>query len=258
MLRRLLFLITAASLALAACSSAAPAGAPTLTDPKDILTKSALTLKDIKTAHLHADVTGTISLDLTGSGTPSSIDLKGTNADGDIDLANKKIHVGLTAPALLNVALDLIVIGNDTYTKVSLLGPKYTKTTSTDSSDPAAAASDPQKIIDQINSFLNTPGVAPTKQADEKCGNVNCYHVTLNLTSDQLSGVTGGLTSAAPSGNGTLDVWVQQTDLRPAKLVIGANMGDQGNVSVTIGLSNYDAPVTINPPADSDIQPAAS
>src|SRR6185312_9920756 len=115
--------------------------------------------------------------------------------------------------------------------------------------------------IDELNKFLNQPGVAPTKQADEKCGDKDCYHVSLNLTSDQLSGVTSGLGSAAPSGTGTVDVWVQKTDMRPAKLTIAANAGDQGTVNVTTTLSNYDQPVTINPPADSDIaapSPASS
>ena len=194
MFRRLLFLATAATVAFSACSSGTPA-APALTDPKEILTKSVLTLKDVKSMHLHADVSGVVKLDLTGTGKPADLDLKGTNADGDVDIVNKKVHLTLSAPALLNVTADIIVIGNDTYTKVSLLGPKYTKTTST-GSDASSAASDPQKIIDQINSFLNTPGVAPTKQADEKCGDKDCYHVSMNLTSEQLAGITSGLASA--------------------------------------------------------------
>jgi hypothetical protein len=257
MFRRLAYLGAAAAVAFAACTSGTPA-APPLTDPKDILTKSAQTLKDIKSMHLQADVTGAIKLDLSGSGSPASIDLKGTTASGDIDIANKKAHVTLSAPALLTVTADIIVIGNDTYTKVSLLGPQYTKSTSTDSGDPAAVAADPQKAIDEINKFLNTPGVAPTKLADEKCGDKDCYHVSMNLTSEQLGGVTDGLGSGAPTGTGKLDIWTQKDNLRPAKIGITAEAGDQGTVSVTLTLSNYDAPVTISAPADSDIAPAAS
>jgi hypothetical protein len=257
MFRRLVYLGAAAAVAFAACSSGTPA-APALTDPKDILTKSVLTLKDVKSLHLQADVSGSVKLDLSGSGSPASIDLKGTTASGDLDIANKKAHVNLSAPALLNVTADIIVIGKDTYTKVSLLGPQYTKTTSTDSGDPTAVAGDPQKAIDEINKFLNTPGVAPTKQADEKCGDKDCYHVTMNLTSEQLGGAIGGLGSGAPTGTGTVDVWSQKSDLRPAKVAITANMADQGTVTVTLTLSNYDAAVTINPPADSDIAPSAS
>jgi hypothetical protein len=255
MFRRLLVLGTVATIALGACSSGAPA-APALTDPKEILTKSVLTLKDVKSFHLHADVEGSVKLDMSGSGNPAAIDLKGTTADGDMDMTNKKFHMGLSAPALLGLTADIFVVGDTTYTKVSLLGDKYQKTVSTSSGDPAAVAGDPQKAIDEINKFLNTPGVAPTKQADEKCGDKDCYHVSMNLTSDQLGGVTSGLGSGAPTGTGTLDVWTQKGDLRPAKVAIGATMGDQGNVKVTLTLSNYDAAVTVNAPADSDVAPS--
>ena len=257
MFRRLLFLATAATLAFSACSTAAPA-APALTDPKDILTKSVATLKDVKSFHLHAEVSGTVKLDLSGSGNPAALDLKGTTADGDIDIANKKIHASFAAPALLGVTGEIIVIDKTTYTKVSLLGPNFSKTTSAAGSDPASAATDPQKAIDELNKFLNQPGVAPTKLADEKCGDKDCYHVSLNLTSEQLSGVTGGLSSGAPNGTGTVDVWVQKSDLRPAKLIINATSGDTGTVAVTMTLSNYDGPVTVTAPADADVQPAAS
>jgi hypothetical protein len=258
MFRRLLFVITAAMVALAGCSSApaAPTASP-LTDPKDILTKSVLTLKDIKTMHLHADVSGTVKLDLTGSGSAGALNLQGTTADGDLDVTNKKVHISFAAPALLGVTGDIIVLDKTTYTKISLIGPKYTKTESTSTDDPISSATDPQKTIDEVNKFLNTPGVAPTKLADEKCGDKDCYHVSMNLTSEQLGGVTG-LASSTPSGTGKVDVWVQRNDLRPAKLAVDVNMGDMGTATVTLTISNYDAPVTVNAPADADIAPAAS
>jgi hypothetical protein len=257
MFRRLLFVATAATVAFAGCTST-PA-APALTDPKDILTKSVLTLKDIKSMHFHADVSGTVKLDLTGTGNAGALDLKGTTADGDIDISNKKLHISFGAPALLGVAGDVIVIGDTTYAKVTpFLGTKYMKSTSTSSTDPITSATDPLKTIDEINKFLDTPGVAPTKQADEKCGDKDCYRVSMNLTSEQLSGVTSGLSSAAPTGTGKIDVWVQKNDLRPAKISVDATAGDQGTVNLTMTISNYDAAVTVNPPADADIAPAAS
>src|SRR3954453_8800650 len=258
MFRRLAVVATVATIALGACSAAPPA-APALTDPKELLTKPVTSLKDVKSFHLASDVSGNVKLDLTGTGNAAPLDLKGTTAQGDVDITNKKAHVSFSAPAFLGLAGDIIVIGNDTYTKVTpFLGDKYQKSTSTDSSDPAAAATNIQQTVDELNKFLNQPGVAPTKLADEKCGDKDCYHVSLNLTSEQLSGVTSGLGSGAPTGNGTVDVWVQKTDLRPAKFTIAANAGDQGTVSVVTTLSNYDQPVTINPPAATDIAPAAS
>ncbi len=257
MFRRLHFLATAATVAFSACSTAAST-APALTDPKDILAKTVVTLKDVKTFHMHADVSGSVKLDLSGSGNPGALDLKGTNADGDMDIANKKFHLSFGAPSLLGVTGDLIVIDKTTYTKISLLGPKYTKSESTAGADPVSAATDPQKMIDELNKFLNQPGVAPTKLADEKCGDKDCYHVSMNLTSEQLSGVTSGLGSGAPTGSGTVDVWVQKTDNRPAKFTVNANAGDTGTIAVTLTISGYDAPVTVTAPADTDVAPAAS
>jgi hypothetical protein len=254
MFRRLSFMIAAAALVLSACSSAAST-APALTDPKDILTKTVAALKDVKTMHLRADVTGSVKFDPTGSGSAGAIDLKGTTLEGDIDLGNKKLHLAFAAPGLMGVTGDLILIDQVSYVKVSLLGPKYSKSTSTDTSSPT----DPQNLVNSVNEFLSKPGVAPTKLADEKCGDQDCYHVSLNLTSDQLGSVIpSGLESAAPTGSGTVDVWVRKNDLRPSKVNINATGGDMGTVAVALVFSAYDAAVTVNPPADADIEPAAT
>ena len=119
----------------------------------------------------------------------------------------------------------------------------------------ARCATDPQKTIDEINKFLNTPGVAPTKQADEKCGDKDCYHVSMNLTERAARRRhAAGLAPAPPTGTGTVDVWVQKNDLRPAKVTIAANAGDQGNVDRRPDDHELRRqPVTINPPAESDI-----
>jgi hypothetical protein len=258
--RRLLFLATAAAVAFGACST--QSSGPSLTDPREILTKSVLTIKDMKTVHLRADASGQVKLDLSNSGKPTSLDLKDTMAELDLDIPAKKAHLSFSSAVLPGLSADVIVLGQDTYTKISLLGPKYTKSTST-SAGPAAsaavAAADPQKIVDGLNQFLATPSVAPTKQADEKCGDKDCYHVSLNLTSDQINGAVGGtLGTSAPTGSGTVDVWVQKDDLRPAKLTVAASGGDQSNVIITITFTKYDAPVTINPPPETEVNPAAS
>ena len=76
MLRRLAFLIAGAAIVVGACSSGAPA-APALTDPKEILTKSVATLKDVKSFHLKADVGGEVKIDLTGQGSAGgALDLR--------------------------------------------------------------------------------------------------------------------------------------------------------------------------------------
>ena len=256
MFRRLAILVASAAVIVGACSAAPPA-APAITDPKEILTKSVLAMKDVKSFHFKADVNGEVKLDLTGQGAAGgALNLQGTTAEGDVDIANKKAKVAFAAPAIFGVTGDVVQVGNDTYTKVSLLGDKYQKTTS-DASDPGAAAGDPQKAIQELNELLNKPGFAPTKQADEKCGDKDCYRVSLTMTSEQLSGaIPGGIggASAAPDGNGTLDLWVQKDNLRPAKLALAINAAEMGTVNVTVAFTNYDAAVTIDAPSADQVQ----
>ena len=251
MLRRLVFLVAGAAIVVGACSSTP--SAPALTDPKEILTKSVTSVKDVKSFHFKADVSGQLKIDLTGQGSAGgALDLQGTTAEGDLDIANKKAKLTFGAPALFGVTGELIQIGNDTYTKVSLLGDKYQKTTS-DAGDVGEVAGDPQKAIQELQDFLNKPGIAPTKLPDEKCGDKDCYHVSLNLTADQLGDSIGGALggSAAPEGSGTLDLWVQKDNLRPAKLSVVVDAGDMGKITVNVAFTNYDASVSISePPAD--------
>ena len=255
--RRSLFLVAAATVAIAACTTSTPA-APALTDAREILTRSIGTFKDVKSLHLHADVSGAVKIDLSGTGNGGSVDLKGTTADGDIDIANKKAHLSFGVPLLFGVTGDLILIDQTTYMKISLLGPKYEKSEPKPGAVASAAPMDVQKVIDEMSKFLDQPGVSPTRQADEKCGDRDCYRVSLNLTSAQLGNVTDALGSAVPSGTGTIDVWVQKNDLHPVKMTIAADGGDQGTIAVTLTMSNYDAPLTINAPPDAEIAPSAT
>lgn len=224
-LRRPLFLVAAATVAIAACSSGTPA-APALTDAREILTRSIGTFKEVKSLHLHADVGGQVKIDLSGKGNGGPVDLKGSTADGDIDIANEKAHSSFGVPLLLGVTGDLIVIGQTTYMKISLFGTKYEKSEAKPGPAASTPAMDVLKAIDEVGKFLDQPGVSPTRQADEKCGDRDCYRVSLNLTSAQLGNVTSALGSAAPSGTGTVDVWVQKSDLHPVKMTITAEGGD--------------------------------
>ena len=103
LIRRLLVLIAAMSMVLAACGS--PAASP-LTDPKDILSKSIVALQGTKSAHVHVDLSGSFKADLTGTwNSPRRSTLAGTTADLDLDIANKAVHVAAAMPALLGVTL---------------------------------------------------------------------------------------------------------------------------------------------------------
>lgn len=156
-------------------------------------------------------------------------------------------------PALLNLTGELIQIGQTSYVKTSLTGDQYQKQESSDV--PIDEATDPAESLDELQQFLDQPGVSPTKVADAKCGdNKDCYQVEIDLTSDELA----ALASEAPEmgaelgdANVKMTFGVEKDSLRMSKLVVSVNAGDTGALDVTVDLTKWDENVSISePPAD--------
>ena len=248
-----IFLALLAVVAIGACN-AAPS-APALTDPKEILAKTVLSLKDVKTIDAKGELAGTFS----AAGT--SLDLKGTTFNLQADIPGKKVKASATVAALFNTTAEAIFVDQALYFKV--LGPlaaqigadpsgKYKKV---DAPTPSAGASgditDPQKAIDEFKAQLDKLPSAPTKGPNEKIGDQDTYHTTIKVTSDELKALSP---SQAPSLDTpftmNVDVWSRTNDLRPAKLVLGIDAGTQGNATLTFTMT-YDSGVSIAaPPAD--------
>ncbi|HKG57264.1 MAG TPA: hypothetical protein VKA85_08450 [Candidatus Limnocylindrales bacterium] len=259
--RRLLALLAVLGLLVVVAGCQGAPVAPALTDPKDILTRSVLSLKDVKTIQIKGELSGTASV--PGSG---SIDLKGTTLDVSADIPAKKAHVGLSAPSILGTAADVIAVDNAVYLKVT--GPlaamagadptgKYKKTdvSAVASSDPGNVATDPQKAIDEFKAALDKLP-APTKAADEKCGDKDCYHINIKVTDKDLAALDP---TAASSLGGTpvtvnVDVWPQKDNLRPAKLGFTVDAGTMGTFTLTFTMT-YDQSVSISAPSADQIAP---
>lgn len=254
MTRRVSAALAAVAFILVACGGPA---APALTDPKEILTQSVMSLKDIKTISISGKLEGQVAVPDMGS-----MPLDNTTMSLAADIAAKKASVVLDAPSFLGTKVEAIVIDQAAWYKIA--GPlaalagadptgKYTKV------DTGAAASaapvdptDPQKAIDELRKALDELPSAPTKQADEKCGDVDCYHVNIALTGDQLAEMG---TAGAEGFSLTFDVWSRKDNLRPAKLVFAMNGGEQGTVTATFDMT-YDGTVTVTePPADQVVTP---
>ena len=258
MRRRFIVLLASCAIVLGACGTSTPA----LTDPREILSKSALALKDVKTYHVQLDLSGKVTADLTGTGSNSQLDLAGTTATLDVDVAAGKFKATGLAPAFLNSGGEVIVADGAAYYKIT--GPfattdKYTKIAipalPIPSTPPAASPSsslNPQAVIDELNKALDRLPTPPTKGADEKCGDVDCYHVTIHLTAADIAKLSSPepLPSGMESIDVSVDVYTRKPDLRPAKIALSVNAGAQGSVVVTM-TATYDQPVTIAaPPAD--------
>ncbi len=250
MSRRLALLFALITSFVIACSGA-PA-APPLTDPNEILVKSAEALAKAKSVHFAASLNGTFSGDLMGTGQDTEFKLDGTTAEGDVDIANKKVRVTFSVPALLGLNGEVIQIGQNTFMKTSLTGANYQKQTSAEI--PVDEVADPAKAAEAVREALQTPGLTPTLAAEARCGDKDRYQVEIDLTSEEIA----ALASAAPDtgtdlSEATMKITfsVEKDTLRLAKVVVSVSAGAAGSVDLTIAMTKWDEAVTINePPAD--------
>jgi hypothetical protein len=247
----LLAILATLAVVLGACASTPPA-APALTDPKEILTSAVTSLKDVKTFELSSSFSGTVKVPNMGD-----FDLSTIKMTASVDIANQKAKFNLDAPTLLGTKIDALAIGNTTYLKVSgmlgtMLGAgadKYTKNEiPTPSGAPSANPADVVKLVADIKAALDKLPTPPTKAADEKCGDQDCYHVTTKVTAADLKALDPS--AAAVDGDISVDLWSRKSDYRPAKLAFAVTTAEMGTFGITLDLK-YDVPVSVDaPPAD--------
>ena len=247
----LLAILATLAVVLGACASTPPA-APALTDPKEILTSAVTSLKDVKTFELSSSFSGTVKVPNMGD-----FDLSTIKMTASVDIANSKAKFNLDAPTLLGTKIDALAIGNTTYLKVSgmlgtMLGAgadKYTKNEiATPQGQPSANPADVVKLVADIKAALDKLPTPPTKAADEKCGDQDCYHVTTKVTAADLKALDP--TAAAVDGDISVDLWSRKSDYRPAKLAFAVTTAEMGTFGITLDLK-YDVSVSVDaPPAD--------
>ena len=243
-------LLTTMSVVLAACNQA-PA-APLLTDPNEILTETVVSLKDVKTV----EFTGTFSGKIEAAEIGGNFDLSTVKMTGAMDVPNKKAKFNLDAPALLGTNIDALLVGDKAYYKVAgmlggMLGAsadKYTVAEVPESSgEPLTDPAEIAKAVDEIRKALDELPNDPVKGADEKCGDQDCYHVTITATGEQLQALDP---NAAAAGDVSIDIWTRHSDRLPAKIAIASESPEMGAVGLTIEF-RYGVSVSVDaPPAD--------
>jgi uncharacterized membrane protein len=251
-------LVTVLLLVLAAC--AGPPAAPALTDPKDIITKGVTSLADVKSFDFTGTFSGKVAAQQLGT-----FDLSSVKLSGAVDVVAKSAKFSLDAPDVLGTKIEAILVGNTAYYRLAgalgfMAGGSATTFTKvevpTGSADPVEVMTDPAKLAADIGAALANLPVQPTKAADEKCGDADCYHVTLALDADQVRQLGGSaLASVAPiDGSLAIDLFTRRQDYRPAKIALSVTSAELGTFGFAIEL-RYDQGVSIQPPPADQIAP---
>jgi hypothetical protein len=252
----------AASLLLGACQSAPPA----LTDPREILAAAVAATSAANTVRIDGSADGTIGLELAGFETPSAVELTGTTFSADLDLESGDARATFSAPGLLGLTGEVIVVEGTTYLKTTLTGALYrTMPGGVDVPEPSGAAR--ATVLDALTGLLARPELDPVKAEDVACGNTTCYRVEIMLSPADLA-TLGARDLEAPTGlpipiplpdltAATVDltVLVAQDTTRLAGITANTDLGADGAAAVDLTFSKWDEAVSIGPPPPDQVAP---
>ena len=237
----------------------------------DILTSAITKSGDITSMHLAIAVSGTLNESVLSaamsSGAPAPkasaapLKLDGTTVSGDIDVTNKALDLKVAAPAFAATG-EVIVVGGNAYYQLSLLtGTKFKMIPLSGANLPlpsvapsALASLSLSDALSQLQSQVAAAGITVDLVGTETIAGAAAQHFRVNLPLDKINArlATQGGGLSLTSAN--LDFWLYTADLRLAQIVMAADAGTAGNLSVTITLSAYNTPVTISAPPASSIQ----
>lgn len=262
---RLLALATAVVLAAGACQSTPPP--PTLTDPREILAAAVTATSTARAVRVDGSADGTVGLDLAASEAPSAFELAGTTFSADLDLEKGDARTTFSAPGLLGLTGEVIVVDGTTYLKSTLTGPLY-RTLSTDSDIPEPSGTTRATIIGDLVGLLARPDLDPVKAEDVACGGTTCYRVEIALSPAELTALGAG-DLGAPTGlpipiplpdlaAATVDltVLVARDTTRLAGVTIDADLGANGAAIVELTFTKWDEAVSIGSPPPDQVAPA--
>ena len=156
-------------------------------------------------------------------------------------------------PALFSLSGEVLQIGTDTYTKTSLTGDTWTKSTVADASD---VPTDPDKALAGLQDFLGKEGVQTEKLADVSCGDSTCYAVKLTIPSALLSegSDVAGIDPSEIVGDAlVLNMQFDRENLQLTQLSSDIDAGETGTFGLLLTLSSYGDPVEVSPPPSDQV-----
>ncbi len=252
------------SLVLAAAGCGGAPATPTtavLSDPNEIVTTGIGRLGAATSLHIDGTINGTINAASLGTisggsitGLSGSVKLDGSSMSGDVDLANRAFHVSASFPRLFATTADIVEVDGFVYTKVSLLGDKYTKSTLPPSLP--LASSFPLAIALPGKGWAS--GAQATLVGREVVDGDDTYHVAMTVPMATLDGALAALAGGAAGGltidTATLDCWVSVATVQPVKLELMGSSASLGSLDLTLTLTKYNQPVTITAPPTGQVQ----
>ncbi len=199
-----------------------------LPDANTLLSESAAAMRAVETAHVVIDVDGAIG----------SLPIK--KAQGDLKRnGDAKGDVQLQQLGQL-IQLDFVLLGGDAYLKFPTGGwQKFAGGTSAFPYDPSAIL-DPDRGVSKL---LSTATNART-EGSESIGGVDTYRVAVDFDNTAASVLVPGV---PPGVKG--QVWLDKQNKRMVKAVVNSPaVGTTPAATMTVTMTNFDAPVTISAP----------
>lgn len=240
-------------------------------DPYQVLTNAVTATAAATSVHLLAEANGTLNLGESMGNTPLPID--GTKAEGDISITPLAVSLTFDVPLQgLAISGGLLVPGDgNAYVKLALpIGSMddLWHVMPIGDLDVPSAISSPAPAADmaaQLKAELDKAGVTITDQGDVSCVAGTCTKLHLEIPASALGSDMGPIgdlgellptesaaPSVAPAAPIPADILVDNASGRLDSVSVAfADAASGTNVTLTITLSNYDAPVTVTaPPAD--------
>ena len=185
----------------------------------DLLSKSAVAMKSVKTVHFTIGTEG-----------KPAVPVK--RAEGNLT-SETEAKGSLQIEVLGSLQeFEFVLLKDAAYVKGATGGfQKWTR-------QQVLAIYDPSTVLTGVPELLSTATDAHTVAA-EKVGDADAYKVGLTMSQQVLAKLVPGVNQGV---NGT--VWVAKADNRLAKIELPLSGG-----TVTVTLDDYDAPVTVSAPA---------
>jgi lipoprotein LprG len=227
-LRTLPVLTLAAAVLLSACTKNASPPASQLPEAGPLLLASASAMRDVKSAHFVLDV----------QGQPAGIAVH--HAEGSLTAAGDAKGTATVEQLGATVEVEFVFVNKKVYLKGPTGGFQEVPATMAASVYDPSAILDPQRGVAKLLAALKD---AKT-EAKEPVGGQDAYRVAVTPAPGTLDALIPG---APDHVTGKLWIAADSKRLLKAEFTVPASGSDKGG-TITLTLTDYDAPVTISAP----------